>query len=287
MASFKEILQKPITRRGLLGTAGVLVGGAIIYETTKGWKDIAALAQGQRGGEPEEMPQASPSVKPEAKSTIVSKILKVEVPKSLDDPDMKSYPFDQAPKGVWFHPLHQPDKWKAPNWDGTWSWGVSLMNQSEGARLESHGEEGRVIIQVDEGKDKATIVLGAITSEMYKGKKVINDYKWGTRGGPRSQNSDWAIGMWVTTQPGSVIELFDPDTGEALVKDGKKLMIVANDRGNAGIILPDNGRVAAKWTVTDPTRGSFESEVAFGPDDDPQSDQRINKIDVRVIAQKK
>lgn len=214
-------------------------------------------------------------------------ISRVDMPRSLDDPDMKSYSLDdRAPKGVWYHPLHQPELWVAPRWDGAWSWGVSLMNNSDGAHVESHGDSGRVIVQVDEGRDQATLIVGAMTSDSYQGKNPANDYKWGTRGGRRVQNPDWAIGMWIRTQPGAEIAFYDPDSGQPLMKGDKQATVTANDRGDAGVILPNKGRVVARWTVTDPTKGTFESIVWFGPDDDPQSDQRINKVDVRAEARK-
>lgn len=241
-------------------------------------KQIANGAQNKGDTESQKTPE---------QKTGLDTIKPVAVPKSLDDPDMKSHALqDDTQKGVWFHPLHKPELWVTPKWDGAWSWGVSLMHQMDGAHLESFGNSGETVIQVDEGLDSATIIVGAMTSDSYKGQRVIDDYKWGTRGKARVQNKDLAVGMWIRTQPGAEITVINPDTGEAVVKDGKEVKITANDRGDAGIILPDKGRVAAKWRVTDPTKGTFESRVWFGPDDDPQSDQRINKVDARQLAAK-
>lgn len=223
----------------------------------------------------------------------IGDIKSVAVPKSLDDPDMKSYQLQlDTPKGVWFHPLFNKDLFdKAHNYGGAWSWGVSFMDQSDGAHLKTMGDPGRAIVRVNDDRNDATIIVGAMTAATnHNGAPLVNDYKTGNdpKTEARTINPNWTVGMWIRTEPGARIEVIDPDSGKPYQdKDGNSLGIVANEKGDAAILLPDNGRVAAKWTVSNPIpKQKFESIVWFGPHDKVDQQFTTNEIYMSKMATK-
>lgn len=282
-----------VSRRGFLrmATGAGVVAGAVIVGADRFLPRAISDVKAAGTGEPSMSPAicAEPSFATgatEAPKDLTDLGVMVRVPLSIEDTagGMKSVTLDQAPTSTWFHRVYNPELFnRENNWGGADSWGVSLMGAFDGAHFEEFGNPGEVRVQVDEGADHATLRVGAMTSGSH-----IDDYKWGTRDGhKRVQMKGKNVGMWLRTQPGAAIAVVDPDTGLPYMDaNGLAIAIVANDRGDAGIILPNNGRVEAVWQVTDPTLGSFESVVWFGPDDDPKSDLRINKVDLSQIAAK-
>jgi hypothetical protein len=204
-----------------------------------------------------------------------------DLPVCLINPDgrLQAEGINVYQQAQWFRPVYDvgqvnPD---ADQWRGVGSWGVAVSFASQDAYLKTKGHVGELTVRVKDNLPKATFAFGIMTNG-----KHIDEMKHGENG---VVNPAWDMGAWIRTQPGAVLTMVDPDTGKPYMRDGNPVTIQANDHGDAGIILPREGRVAFVVTVTTaPGDHPFETNISFGPNDKDYMDGNI--VDMQRDAAK-
>lgn len=180
---------------------------------------------------------------------------------------------EEASMNTWFHPMTKIRFQGNEPW--IWSYQYYFANSSTALELVQHaGEEGRLIFRQETGPSRLVLgvgILDTFTDSKGVTKDLHNDIRTGF-------DPNVIPSIWIRTHPNVKVRVFDPDTGQALMKDGRPVEGITSESGDIGFGLGDqpNRFVFVADVPFDP---KLETFVWKGPHDRVQED--VNWIDLR------
>lgn len=182
---------------------------------------------------------------PEVKTPIVTATPRREVVTAVNNQFV-----DQAPEGVLFHPMCVVN-----GQTEVWSYGIAMQYDmpTNGVTFYSDGV-GQFTARMDQ--TDATVQMTIATDGQY-----INDYRQS-----HTEGGNYPAAMWFRVEPGTVITVLDVNGKPVENSDGTPMTITANENGDAGIVLPNDGTMTFSYQLHDSDK-AFEAKMWFGPDD--------------------
>lgn len=229
--------------------------------------------------QPTRVPTAEPArvtatLTPRVEQEVTSANVKIPRPKDFRPEvsgGVQNQLLDKAPKGRWFHPMTKVRFLR--DQEHVWSYQYYFADFTDMDLTQHAGEEGRLVFRQDSGPSRFTLGVG-ILDEFVDNQGVKHDLRGDIRTGFRP---DVVPSIWVRTHPDVVFRVFDPDTGQPLIMDGKPVEGVTSESGDIGFGLGDCGRIVMAAEI--PFDPGLETFVWKGPHDRDHLD--LNWIDVR------
>ncbi len=180
-------------------------------------------------------------------------------------------PNDNTPEVVknrWNHYATKVEFMGNKEW--VWSYDYYYADRSENLRLvQQGGEEGKFFYRQNHS-ETAKLVFGVGKIEEFTDSKgVTQDLHGNVKGGDPMIN--------IRTHPGVTVRVWNPDTGERLMVDGKPLEGVTSESGDIGFVLGWKGRYLFEADL--PVDTGLETIVWEGPHD--RTSLKLNIFDAR------
>lgn len=187
--------------------------------------------------------------------------------------DAKAEP--NVPKGGWFHPMTRVKF--LGNRVHVASYQYYFADLTDMDLVTHAGEEGRLVFRQEMGPSRFVLGVGVL-DEFVDIRGVRKDLRGDIRTGFRPEH---VPSIWIRTHPDVQMSVFDPDTGQPLMLDGRPVSGVTSKSGDIGFGLGDCGRIVLVAII--PVDPKLETFVWKGVHNRVQDD--VNWIDLRLALQ--